>query len=103
MRVVTLRHHDEDDPGFIGESLRNRGATLMTIDVAAGQRLPAPTEADGVLVLGAKWSLRDRASMAWMGEELAWLRLVDRQAVPVLGICFGAQALSVALGGDVER
>jgi GMP synthase-like glutamine amidotransferase len=103
MRVVTLRHHDEDDPGFIGESLRNRGATLVTIDAASGDRLPDPTEADGVLVLGAKWSVRDRASMAWMDEELAWLREIDLRGVPVFGICFGAQALSVALGGDVER
>jgi GMP synthase-like glutamine amidotransferase len=103
MRVVTLRHHAEDDPGFIGASLSERGATLTTIDVATGGRLPDPAAADGVVVLGATWSVMDRASMGWMIDELAWLGQVDRVGVPILGICFGAQALSVALGGDVER
>ncbi len=35
-------------------------------------------------------------------SELAWLRDAVRVA-PVLGICFGAQALAVALGGSVAR
>ena len=38
----------------------------------------------------------------WIAEELAWLRAADPAGVPVLGICFGAQALCAALGGRVE-
>jgi GMP synthase-like glutamine amidotransferase len=38
----------------------------------------------------------------WIAEELAWLRGADQAGVPVLGICFGAQALCAALGGRVE-
>jgi GMP synthase-like glutamine amidotransferase len=38
----------------------------------------------------------------WIAEELAWLRAVDQAGVPMLGICFGAQALCAALGGRVE-
>ena len=51
-------------------------------------------------MLGAENSVNDQDP--WIAAELAWLRAVDQAGVPVLGICFGAQALCAALGGRVE-
>ena len=62
--------------------------------------LPALDGADHVIVLGAVSSVNDPDP--WIAEELAWLRAADAAGVPVLGICFGAQALCAALGGRVE-
>jgi GMP synthase-like glutamine amidotransferase len=39
----------------------------------------------------------------WVTRELAWLRHAHQQSLPVLGICFGAQALAVGLGREVRR
>jgi GMP synthase-like glutamine amidotransferase len=103
MRVVILRHHDEDDSRLIGDALEQRGAVLESVHVVKGEPLPDPAGADAVVILGATYSVRDRQETAWMTEELAWLRKVDSAGVPMLGICFGAQALSAAFGGDVER
>ena len=63
-------------------------------------RLPALDGVDHVVVLGAVNSVNDPDP--WIAEELAWLRAADAAGVPVLGICFGAQALCAALGGRVE-
>ena len=52
------------------------------------------------MVLGAVSSVNDPEP--WIPAELAWLRAADQAGVPVLGICFGAQALCAALGGRVE-
>ena len=51
-------------------------------------------------MLGAMPSVYDDGpDRGWIEEELAWLRRADEAGVPVLGICFGAQALCAALGG----
>jgi GMP synthase-like glutamine amidotransferase len=39
----------------------------------------------------------------WIAREVAFLREAHEAGVPVLGICFGAQALAAALGGAVAR
>jgi GMP synthase-like glutamine amidotransferase len=40
---------------------------------------------------------------AWIAPQLRYLAAAHDAGVPVLGICFGAQALAAALGGTVSR
>jgi GMP synthase-like glutamine amidotransferase len=100
MRVVVVRHHGVDSAGFIGDAFKARGATLAVHLVPDDGPLPALHGVDHVVVLGAVSSVNDPDP--WIAAELAWLRAADQAGVPVLGICFGAQALCAALGGRVE-
>jgi len=100
MRVLVIRHHDIDTAGFIGEAFEARGASLEVRLFPDEGPLPALDGVDHVIVFGAISSVNDPDP--WIGEEVAWLRGADRAGVPVLGICFGAQALCAALGGRVE-
>jgi GMP synthase-like glutamine amidotransferase len=103
MRVIVIKHHEIDDAGFIGAAFAARGATVQEHLVPGGGPLPSLAAIDHVVVLGAVWSVYDRARIGhWIGSELDWLRAADAAGVPVLGICFGAQALAAALGGQVE-
>ncbi len=99
-RVVVIRHHDVDSAGFIGDAFEARGAALAVHLFPDDGPLPALVGVDHVVVLGAVSSVNDPDS--WIAEELAWLRAADTAGVPLLGICFGAQALCAALGGRVE-
>ena len=103
MHVTVVRHHAVDSPGFIGAAFEARGARLVTHLFPDGGPLPPLVGTDHLVVLGAIPSVYDDGpARGWIAEELAWLRRADEAGVPVLGICFGAQALCAAFGGEVE-
>ncbi len=99
-RVLVIRHHDIDAAGFIGDAFEARGATLDVHLFPGDGPLPAFDGVDHIVVLGAVSSVNDPDP--WIAAELSWLRAAEAAGVPVLGICFGAQALCAALGGRVE-
>ena len=101
MRVMVVQHHAIDDAGYIADAFQARGAELIVHQFPEGGPLPSLAGVDHIVVLGAVWSVYDDR-ISWIGEELDWLRAADAAGIPVLGICFGAQALSAALGGQVE-
>jgi GMP synthase-like glutamine amidotransferase len=100
MRVVVVRHHGVDSAGFIGDAFEACGGALAVHLLPDDGPLPALDGVDHIVVLGAESSVNDPEP--WIAPELAWLRAADQAGVPVLGICFGAQALCAALGGRVE-
>lgn len=97
-----IRHHAVDDPGFIAAAFTALGAQVTVRQFPADGPLPALDGVAHVVVLGAAWSLYDEHTVGgWIGAELDLLREADRRGIPVLGICFGAQALAAAHGGRV--
>ena len=102
VHVVVIRHHRIDQAGFVADAFAARGGEVRTHLFPREGPLPALDGMEHVVVLGASWSVYDERITDWMGAELNWLRAADAAGIPVLGICFGAQALTVALGGQVE-
>jgi GMP synthase-like glutamine amidotransferase len=99
-RVAVIRHHDIDSAGFIGDAFVALGAELAVRLFPDDGPLPGLGGIDQIVVLGAVSSVNDAGP--WIAEELDWLREADSAGVPVLGICFGGQALCAAFGGRVE-
>lgn len=56
---------------------------------------------DGIIVTGSPASVHD--GELWIDRLLEMIRQSVSSSVPVFGACFGHQAVSVALGGRVER
>ena len=79
-----------------------RGVGLEVLRPAAGDPWPTPGAHDAVVALGSDCSVA-RSSAPWIAAEVAFLRAAHDAGVPVLGLCFGGQALVAALGGAVHR
>jgi GMP synthase-like glutamine amidotransferase len=102
LRGIVLQPQEEAPAGLLEDWARARGIGLEVVD-ATGPLPPAdPDEHVFAVVLGSAASLA-RDVPAWAHGVLRWLRAADAACLPVLGICFGAQALSAALGGSVHR
>ncbi|BBD96772.1 GMP synthase [Sphingobium amiense] len=75
-------------------------AMTEVVEVYTGAPIPLPPSSyAGVIVTGAGAMVTDREP--WMEQTASWLREAVAQEVPTLGVCFGHQLLSHALGGEV--
>jgi GMP synthase-like glutamine amidotransferase len=103
-RALVLRHHLEDSPGLVGEAFEARGFALDVVMINEHSPTPSLDGVDVVVILGSNNAVYDEAvEAAWFGRELALIGEADRRGLPILGICFGAQALCRYFGGDVRR
>ncbi|MGH9134850.1 MAG: type 1 glutamine amidotransferase, partial [Ilumatobacteraceae bacterium] len=116
--ALIIQHEPNGPAGLVAERLEHHGYDLETWFVSASgasgaagasgtpgnDSAPDASRFDLVVALGSAHSVYDVAEVgAWIDDELAALRAAHDAGVAVFGICFGAQALCVALGGAVER
>lgn len=102
MRLLVIQQQPDAPAGLLGEWAADRGWTVTTLDAPRVGAWPEPGAFDAVAALGSDRSVH-ASTDAWIAAEIAFLRRAHDARVPVLGICFGAQALAAALGGRVGR
>jgi GMP synthase (glutamine-hydrolysing) len=96
-----VQHVSYDGAGNVGHALRRAGQPWVNVRPFAGDALPNAADLSGLVVLGAPGgSADDEASGHLVAERQLIVGAVEL-GVPVLGVCFGAQLLAVALGGGV--
>jgi GMP synthase-like glutamine amidotransferase len=76
--------------------------TFEVVPVKDGVLPVSPSDFDGYVITGSPASVNDD-SLAWVGQLLAFIRAVHAARQPLIGLCFGHQAVARALGGQVAR
>lgn len=75
---------------------------VEVVSAHAGEPLPEPRTLLGVVVSGSPAMVTERAE--WSESAGRWLaQIVEQDALPVLGLCYGHQLIAHALGGEVGR
>ena len=102
MRFCFLSNRAESDIGLLDESLSGLGEFLFAYreDPFSWRNID---NVDLFVHLGSSWSVYWASVQTQVDSEVSLMRHSIERGVPVLGICFGAQMLSHACGGVVER
>jgi GMP synthase-like glutamine amidotransferase len=100
--IRIFRHLVCQPPGYLGEYLQARNIPWEMVCVDEEHPVPLRTDDISALVfMGAAVSVNDR--LPWVEGELQLIRRALQEELPVMGVCFGAQLISKALGGSVSR
>lgn len=103
MKPVLIRQHEKTTPpGLLADWLRERGIPFEVHPSWNGTPAPDPAGYAFVASLGSPHGPNDTHEPAVV-EELRLIGSSVERGVPVLGLCFGGEALSVVLGGRVEE
>lgn len=102
--IIVFQHGDLEGPGRLGATLRDHAFRLDIRRPDRDGEGAVPRDLDnvhGVISLGGAMNVGD--PLVWMDREMAFLKAAHQAALPVIGVCLGAQMLAAALGGKVEK
>ena len=75
-------------------------ATFEHFDVVQGAFPETPTDFDGVVITGSSAFVTDES--AWIETLFSHIRTIEKAGTKLFAVCFGHQAVAMALGGKVE-
>lgn len=111
MKALVIQHDHVSPTGPVGRRLEHHGFEITEFLVVPEDKFSTPNVTvefpnfevfDLIVPLGAPWGAWDNACIGnWLAPELDLVRAAVTSGKPVLGICFGGQLISRALGGTV--
>jgi GMP synthase-like glutamine amidotransferase len=97
---ITVIEHEDDAP--LGHFAGWLGLEYHVVRPYLGEPVPASAPG-GLIVLGGEASAWDDAGYPWLPATRELLRGAVAGGVPTLGVCLGAQLMTMACGGAVRR
>jgi len=102
--VLVLQHIACEPPGVFEDVLRERGLSLLRVELDEGEPLPSGLDAfEAIVAMGGPMSVNDEDDHPWLAAEKALIADAVRSGVPFWGSCLGVQLLAASLGARVTR
>ncbi|MEV0592565.1 type 1 glutamine amidotransferase [Nonomuraea cavernae] len=99
MRITVIEHEADAGLGFLAGWL---GTACDVVRPYLGEELPERA-ADGLIVLGGEAAAWEDEDFPWLPVTRDLLRRSVADSTPTLAVCLGAQLMTMACGGTVER
>lgn len=101
MRWHYVQHVPFEGPGHFARWAQTKGYAVTSTPLWEDRSLPRTDSFDGLLVLGGPMNVYEEDRFPWLKREKEFIREAVSAGKILIGICLGAQLLSVALGGAV--
>lgn len=98
MRVHYIQHVAFEGLSAMQPYLLEKGHTLSSTQLYAGESLPNINDLDWLIVMGGPMGIYDDAEYPWLKAEKAFIKQAIDAGKTVLGICLGAQLIAGVLG-----
>lgn len=103
MRALHLINIPVAPGGLFLPPLRERGFEIDDVDVESASVPASIAGYDAIVVCGGAANTHEAERYPWIDDEVELLREAIDRDIPVMGLCLGAQLLTVATGGEVYR
>jgi GMP synthase (glutamine-hydrolysing) len=100
--VLVFQHDPFGDLGFFAEVLEKQGTDYRVVRLFHGE-MPAEEwkNVQALIILGGPMNVNEEDSFPFLRWEKRIIRAAMDEAVPILGICLGAQLIAATLGTPV--
>ena len=100
--VLVFQHDPFEDLGFFAEVLEKQGADYRVLRLFHGE-MPAENweHIRALIILGGPMSVDEEEKFSFLRWEKRIIRAAIDEAVPILGVCLGAQLIAATLGTPV--
>ena len=102
--ALVIQHDPTIHLGNLEPVLREAGYDIEVVDALSADFNALDAQSpDLVVVLGNEHGVYEKEAHPYIAAEEEWLAARLRDERPTLGVCFGAQIMASALGGEVYR
>ncbi len=100
---IELRDRFPDYPEMFAAAFATAGVEVewQVYDMLENDQPKRINEVDGYITTGARVGVYD--GLPWYTNLVALIQQIDAAKIPLVGICFGHQAIADALGGKAEN
>jgi len=102
MSITVIEHEADAGLGFLAGWLSEAGAVCEVVRPYLGEAVPERVTG-GLIVLGGEAAAWEDDRCSWLPATRDLIGVCVEEGVPTLGICLGAQLMTLACGGAVGR